>query len=234
VTLDVSSLCSWYGKAQILDGVSLRVGPGEAVVVLGRNGAGKSTVFRSLLRLMPKVSGQVVFNGRDISGLPTYQIVRLGLGYVPEDRRIFTGLTVEENLTAGLRPQRTGAPSWTAAALYELFPNLVQAKNRLAGRMSGGEQQMLAIARTLMGNPSLVLLDEPSEGLAPKIVEGMAAAILALKRQGLGILLAEQNLHFARAIADRAYIIEKGRIRFEGTLPELDANVEVRSAYLAF
>jgi branched-chain amino acid transport system ATP-binding protein len=234
MTLDVSNLSSWYGKAQILDGVSLRVGTGEAVVLLGRNGAGKSTVFRSLLRLIPKVSGQAILNGCDISALPTYEIVRLGLGYVPEDRRIFTGLTVEENLATGLQPPRTGAPLWTTEALYALFPNLAQARNRLAGRMSGGEQQMLAIARTLMGNPSLVLLDEPSEGLAPKIVEGMAAAILAMKRQGLGILLAEQNLHFARAIADRAYIIEKGRIRFEGTLPELDANAEVRSAYLAF
>jgi branched-chain amino acid transport system ATP-binding protein len=234
VTLDVSNLSSWYGKAQILDGVSLRVQTGEAVVLLGRNGAGKSTVFRSLLRLMPKVSGEVIFNGRDISGLSTYEIVRLGLGYVPEDRRVFAGLTVEENLGAGLQPPRAGAPAWTVEALYTLFPNLEQAKNRLAGRMSGGEQQMLAIARTLMGNPSLVLLDEPSEGLAPKIVEGMAAAVLSLKRQGLGILLAEQNLHFARAIADRAYIIEKGRIRFEGTLAELDANAEIRSAYLAF
>jgi branched-chain amino acid transport system ATP-binding protein len=234
VTLSVSNLSSWYGKAQILDGVSLHVNAGEAVVLLGRNGAGKSTVFRSLLRLMRKVSGQVIFNGRDISELPTYEIVRLGLGYVPEDRRIFAGLTVEENLAAGLQPPRSCAPAWTAEALYALFPNLAEAKNRLAGRMSGGEQQMLAIARTLMGNPSLVLLDEPSEGLAPKIVEGMTAAILALKRQGLSILLAEQNLHFARAIAGRAYIIEKGRIRFEGTLAGLDANAEVRGAYLAF
>jgi branched-chain amino acid transport system ATP-binding protein len=234
MTLDVSNLSSWYGKAQILDGVSLRVGPGEAVVLLGRNGAGKSTVFRSLLRLMPKVSGQVIFNGCDISDFPTYEIVRLGLGYVPEDRRIFTGLTVEENLAAGLQPPRAGAPAWTVEALYALFPNLAQAKNRLAGRMSGGEQQMLSIARTLMGNPSFVLLDEPSEGLAPKIVEDMTAVILALKREGLAILLAEQNLHFARAIAGRAYIIEKGRIRFEGTLGELEANAEVRSAYLAF
>jgi branched-chain amino acid transport system ATP-binding protein len=234
VTLEVLELSSWYGKAQILDCVSLRVQMGEAVVLLGRNGAGKSTVFRSLLHLIPKVSGQAIFNGCNISGLSTYEIVRLGLGYVPEDRRIFTGLTVEENLATGLQPPRANAPLWTIEALYALFPNLAQAKNRLAGRMSGGEQQMLAIARTLMGNPSLVLLDEPSEGLAPKIVEGMAAAVLAMKRQGLGILLAEQNLHFARAVADRAYIIEKGRIRFEGTLPELDANAEVRSAYLAF
>jgi len=234
VTLDVSNLCGWYGKAQILDGVSLRVQTGEAVVLLGRNGAGKSTVFRSLLRLIPKVSGRAILNGCDILDLPTYEIVRRGLGYVPEDRRIFAGLTVEENLATGLQPPRAGAPTWTAEALYALFPNLAQAKNRLAGRMSGGEQQMLAIARTLMGNPSLVLLDEPSEGLAPKIVEGMAAAVVAMKRQGLSILLAEQNLHFARAIADRAYIIEKGSIRFEGNLSELDTNAEVRSAYLAF
>lgn len=202
-------------------------------MVLGRNGAGKSTLFRSLLRLIPKVEGRVSFNGHDISALLTYEIVRLGLGYVPEDRRIFTELTVEENLAAGLQLPRAGVPLWTPDALYALFPNLAHARKRLAGRLSGGEQQMLTIARTLMGNPSLVLLDEPSEGLAPKIVEDMAAAILAMKRQGLGILLAEQNLHFARAIADRAYIIEKGAIRFEGTLAELDAKPEAVGAYLA-
>ena len=233
MSLQVSGLESWYGKAQILSGVSLHAEIGEAVVVLGRNGAGKSTLFRSLLRLMPKVESRVSFNGRDISALPTYEIVRLGLGYVPEDRRIFTELTVEENLAAGLQPPRAGVPLWTPDALYALFPNLAHARKRLAGRLSGGEQQMLTIARTLMGNPSLVLLDEPSEGLAPKIVEDMAAAILAMKRQGLGILLAEQNLHFARAIADRAYIIEKGAIRFEGTLAELDAKPEAVGAYLA-
>ncbi|MGA7326961.1 MAG: ABC transporter ATP-binding protein [Rhodomicrobium sp.] len=233
MSLQVSGLDSWYGKAQILSGVSLCAEIGEAVVVLGRNGAGKSTLFRSLLRLIPKVIGRVTFNGRDISALPTYEIVRVGLGYVPEDRRIFTELTIEENLAAGLQPPRAGAPLWKPDALYALFPNLAHARKRLAGRLSGGEQQMLTIARTLMGNPSLVLLDEPSEGLAPKIVEDMAAAILAMKRQGLGILLAEQNLHFSRAIADRAYIIEKGTIRFEGTLAELDAKPEAVGAYLA-
>ncbi len=231
--LEVSHLSSWYGKAQILDEVSLSVNSGEAAVLLGRNGAGKSTVFRSILRLMPKVSGSVIFNGRQVSNLPAYEIARLGLGYVPEDRRIFSELTVAENLETGMQRPRPGAPIWTAGALYDLFPNLSPARNRLGGQLSGGEQQMLSIARTLMGNPLLVLLDEPSEGLAPKIVEDMAAAILTMKRQGLSILLAEQNLHFARAIADRAYIIEKGRIRFEGTLAELDANAEIRAAYLA-
>jgi branched-chain amino acid transport system ATP-binding protein len=233
MSLEVANLNAWYGKAHILADVSFRTKRAEAVVLLGRNGAGKSTVLRSLFRLVPKVESQVSFNGENISGLAAYEIARLGLGYVPEDRRIFTELTVEENLLTGLQPRRLGVPSWAPEALYVLFPNLVQARKRLAGQLSGGEQQMLSIARTLMGNPSLVLLDEPSEGLAPKIVEDLAGAVLLMKKEGLGILLAEQNLHFARAIADRAYIIEKGRIRFDGTLAELDANAEVRSAYLA-
>ena len=158
---------------------------------------------------------------------------RAGLGYVPEDRRIFTDLTVEENLAVGRQPPRPGAPTWTPERLYALFPNLAEMRRRPGGRRSGGEQQMLTIARTLMGNPSLVLLDEPSEGLAPKIVEQMADAILAMKREGLSVLLSEQNLHFARLISDRAYIIETGRIRFGGTMAELEAQPEIRDAYLA-
>jgi branched-chain amino acid transport system ATP-binding protein len=233
MSLSVRRLNSWYGRAQILFGVELRVEPGEVVVLLGRNGAGKSTTFRSILGLIPGVQASVSFKGRDISHLPTHEIVRLGLGYVPEDRRVFSDLTVEENLIVGAQPRREDAPHWTREALYSLFPNLATMQGRLGGRMSGGEQQMLTIARTLMGNPSLVLLDEPSEGLAPKIVEDMAQALGAMKRQGLAILLAEQNLHFARSLADRAYIMEKGCIRFEGTLPELDAQPEIRSRYLA-
>ena len=233
MTLSVSGLNAHYGPAHILFDVGFEVGDGEVVAFLGRNGAGKSTTFRSLVGLVPRREGKILFRGADIAARPTHEIARAGLGYVPEDRRIFTDLTVEENLAVGLQPPRPGAPTWTPERLYALFPNLAEMRRRPGGRMSGGEQQMLTIARTLMGNPSLVLLDEPSEGLAPKIVEQMADAILAMKREGLSVLLSEQNLHFARLISDRAYIIETGRIRFGGTLAELEAQPEIRDAYLA-
>jgi branched-chain amino acid transport system ATP-binding protein len=183
--------------------------------------------------LIPEVRGVIRFKGAELTGLPTHEIVRLGIGYVPEDRRIFTDLTVAENLIVGTQASRQGAPYWTKEALFALFPNLATMQNRLAGRMSGGEQQMLTIARTLMGNPALVLLDEPSEGLAPKIVDDMADALLTMKRQGLAILLAEQSWHFAETLADRAYVMERGAIRFEGTLAELNASPEIRDRYLA-
>jgi branched-chain amino acid transport system ATP-binding protein len=233
MTLSVSGLNAHYGPAHILFDVGFEVGEGEVVAFLGRNGAGKSTTFRALMGLVPRREGRILFRGADIAAKPTHEIARAGLGYVPEDRRIFTDLTVEENLAVGLQPPRPGAPSWTPERLYALFPNLAEMRRRPGGRMSGGEQQMLTIARTLMGNPSLVLLDEPSEGLAPKIVEQMADAILAMKREGLSVLLSEQNLHFARLISDRAYIIETGRIRFGGTMAELEAQPEIRDAYLA-
>ncbi|OWJ68103.1 ABC transporter ATP-binding protein [Inquilinus limosus] len=233
MTLSVSGLNAHYGPAHILFDVGFEVGQGEVVAFLGRNGAGKSTTFRSLVGLVPRREGKILFRGADIAARPTHEIARAGLGYVPEDRRIFTDLTVEENLAVGLQPPRPGAPTWTPERLYALFPNLAEMRRRPGGRMSGGEQQMLTIARTLMGNPSLVLLDEPSEGLAPKIVEQMADAILAMKREGLSVLLSEQNLHFARLISDRAYIIETGRIRFGGTMAELEAQPEIRDAYLA-
>ncbi|MGA0598328.1 ABC transporter ATP-binding protein [Enterovirga sp. CN4-39] len=231
--LQVSNLNAWYGPAHILFDLDLNVGDGEVVALLGRNGAGKSTTFKSLVGLLERRSGRIVYEGHDLSGRPTHEIVRAGLGYVPEDRRIFTELTVEENLEVGRQPPRKGAPTWTAEKLYELFPNLGAMRERPGGRMSGGEQQMLTIARTLMGNPGLVLLDEPSEGLAPKIVEDMAAAILAMKREGLSLVISEQNLHFARLISDRAVIIERGRVRFSGTIAELEAKPEVKEAYLA-
>ncbi|MGO4123409.1 ABC transporter ATP-binding protein [Inquilinus sp. YAF38] len=233
MTLSVSGLNAHYGPAHILFDVGFEVGEGEVVAFLGRNGAGKSTTFRALMGLVPRREGKILFRGADIAARPTHEIARAGLGYVPEDRRIFTDLTVEENLAVGLQPPRPGAPSWTPERLYTLFPNLAEMRRRPGGRMSGGEQQMLTIARTLMGNPSLVLLDEPSEGLAPKIVEQMADAILAMKHEGLSVLLSEQNLHFARLISDRAYIIETGRIRFGGTMAELEAQPEIRDAYLA-
>jgi len=233
MTLEISGLGAWYGRARILADVDIRVERGEAVALLGRNGAGKSTTLKSILGLVPGRSGRILFDGADIAGRPTHEIVRRGLGYVPEERRIFTELSVEENLAVGRQPPRSGAPTWTAERLYALFPNLGALRHRPGGLMSGGEQQMLAIARTLMGNPSLVMLDEPSEGLAPLIVEQMAAAIQAMKREGLTVLLSEQNLRFARLISDRACIIEKGCIRYEGSMEELERNPQVRDAYLA-
>ena len=231
--LTVSGLNALYGRAHILFDVALNVGAGEVVVLLGRNGAGKSTTLKSLIGLVRPESGEIRFNGVRIDRMPAYQIAKAGLGYVPEERRIFTDLSVLENLEVGRQPVRPGAPTWTLEKLFALFPNLAEMRDRRGGRMSGGEQQMLTIARTLMGNPSCILLDEPSEGLAPVIVEQMAVAIRALKKEGLSVLLSEQNLHFATSVADRAYIIERGRIRFSGTMAELAADESARSAYLA-
>ena len=231
--LSVQGLNSHYGPAHILFDVALEVGEGEVVALLGRNGAGKSTTFRSIVGLVAQRSGRIEFEGKDVSNKPTHEIVRGGLGYVPEERRIFTDLTVEENLEVGRQPQRPNAPYWTREKLFSLFPNLGEMRHRAGGRMSGGEQQMLTIARTLMGNPSLVLLDEPSEGLSPKIVEQMVATIQIMKREGVSMIVSEQNLHFARLISDRAYIIERGRICFSGTISELDARPDVRDAHLA-
>jgi len=233
VALEAAGVHAYYGRAHILADVSLRVARGEVAVLLGRNGAGKTTTLKTIIGLVPAAGGEIRFEGRRIDGLPAYRIAASGLGYVPEDRRIFTDLTVAENLAVGRQPPRAGAPEWTADKLFALFPNLKEMQNRLGGRMSGGEQQMLTIARTLMGNPSCILLDEPSEGLAPVIVDQMAAAIKELKAEGLTVLLSEQNLHFATEVADRAYIIEKGRIRFSGTIGELGANADVRNTYLA-
>ena len=219
--LEVRGLDAWYGRAQILYGVSLAVGAGECVALVGRNGAGKSTTMKSIMGLMARRAGRVVFRGRDISTLAPYRIGRLGLGWVPEDRRVFTDLTVRENLAVAKQPPRDGAPTWNEAQLYALFPNLGAMPDRPGGRMSGGEQQMLTVARTLMGNPYLVLLDEPSEGVAPLIVEEMARMIVALKKAGVSILLSEQNLHFARLVSDRAVVLEKGEVRFDGTMEAL-------------
>ena len=231
--LSVQGLNSYYGPAHILFDIAVDVGEGEVVALLGRNGAGKSTTFRSIGGLVAQRSGRILFEGSDVSNLPTHEIVRAGLGYVPEERRIFTDLTVEENLEVGRQPKRPHAPHWTREKLFALFPNLGEMRHRPGGRMSGGEQQMLTIARTLMGNPSLVLLDEPSEGLSPKIVEQMIEAIRTMKREGVSIIVSEQNLHFARLICDRAYIIERGRICFGGTTDELDARPDIRDAHLS-
>ena len=230
--LEIGALHAYYGRAHILDDVTFTVGWGEVVALLGRNGAGKSTTLKSIMGLVPPAKGWISFDGHDLIGRAPHEIARLGLGYVPEERRVFADLTVQENLEVGRQPPRRRAPRWTPKRLFALFPNLAELRTRPAGRISGGEQQMLTIARTLMGNPRAILLDEPSEGLAPVIVEQMAATIEELKRDGLTVLLSEQNLHFASAIANRALIIEKGRIRYQGTLAELLANAEVRAAYL--
>lgn len=236
--LTVEGLNAWYGAAHILFDVGFEVKRGEVVALMGRNGAGKSTTFKALMGLLERRKGSIKLMGQDISGRSPSQIARMGLGFVPEDRRIFTDLSIAENLEVGRQPPRrwpddSPAPEWTPQKLYDLFPNLKDmGPDRLGGRMSGGEQQMLTVSRTLMGNPYLVLLDEPSEGVAPVIVEQMAHMILALKAQGVSILLSEQNVHFAELVSDRAYVLEKGQIRFSGTMAELAENEEVRRSYL--
>ena len=230
--LGIEALDAWYGRARILHGVSLTVHRGEVVMLLGRNGAGKSTTLKSIVGLETRRAGSIRFGPDEIIGWPTHRIARAGLGFVPEDRRIFAGLSVAENLAVGRLPPREGR-AWSYEEIFALFPNLAGMLDRRAAHMSGGEQQMLTIARTLMGNPSCILLDEPSEGLAPLIFDGIANAILALKRRGVGLLVSEQNLHFARRIADRAYILENGRIQFAGTLADIDAESGLSAQYLS-
>jgi len=236
--LKAEGLAAWYGAAQILFDVGLEVRRGEVVALMGRNGAGKSTTLKTLMGMVSERRGRIEFMGHDLSRAEPHAVARLGLGYVPEDRRVFSDLTVLENLEVGRQdprrwPDGSAAPGWTPEALFKLFPNLGEMPNRPGGRMSGGEQQMLTVARTLMGNPLLVLLDEPSEGVAPVIVEQMAQMILELKAQGVSILLSEQNMHFAELVSDRAYVLEKGQIRYQATMAELAANTEVRRAYLS-
>ena len=216
--LEVRGLNAWYGAAQVLLDVELQVQRGEVVGLMGRNGAGKSSTLKAIMGLMPRRSGQIRFAGHDISHTPTHEVARLGLGFVPEDRRIFSELTVLENLEVGRQPARhwpdgTPAPLWTPQMLFQVFPNLAAMPRRLGSRMSGGEQQMLSVARTLMGNPLLVLLDEPSEGMAPLIVAQMVRMIQALKSQGVSILLSEQNEQFAARVCDRRYAIAQGQVR---------------------
>jgi branched-chain amino acid transport system ATP-binding protein len=230
--LRIRNLNAWYGRAHILFDLSLEVRRGEVVALMGRNGAGKSTTMKAVMGLLDRMDGGIEFMGREIAGLDPYRIARLGLGFVPEDRRIFTDLTVIENLEVGRQEARPGMAPWTPEKLFRLFPNLGEMPQRLGGRMSGGEQQMLTVARTLMGNPWLVLLDEPSEGVAPVIVEQMANMILELKQQGMAILLSEQNVHFAELVSDRVYVLEKGQMRFEGSMAALAAEESVRRAYL--
>ena len=231
--LEIDGLNAWYGAAHILHDVALNVGRGEVVALMGRNGAGKSTTLKSIAALVPRREGRIRFMGESIAQKASHQIAQRGLGYVPEDRRIFTELTVLENLEVGRQKPRTwpdgsAVPHWTPEKLFSLFPNLGEMPLRPGGRMSGGEQQMLTVARTLMGQPLLVLLDEPSEGVAPLIVQQMARTIRALKAQGVSVLLSEQNLPFAEAVADRAYLIEQGEVVHEGRMADVVANPDVR------
>ncbi len=231
--LNVEGIHSYYGKAHILNGLSFQIGRGEVVALLGRNGAGKSTTMKSVMQLVRPRTGRVMFQDADLVGAPAFRVAKSGIGYVPEDRRIFTDLTVMENLEVGRQPPRDGAPTWTVEQLFDIFPNLAERRSNRGKHMSGGEQQMLTIARTLMGNPLLLLLDEPSEGIAPVIVEEMANTTLKLKAEGLTVVISEQNLHFARAVADRAIIIESGEKKFDGSFAELEAHPEIRDAYLS-
>jgi branched-chain amino acid transport system ATP-binding protein len=236
--LQVDGLKAWYGAAQILFDLSFEIRRGEVVALMGRNGAGKSTTIEALMALIARRAGTVRFLGEDISRLKAFEIARRGVGFVPEDRRIFAGLSVLENLDIGLQPHRLfpdgrPAPSWTPEKLFALFPNLGQMPNRLGAHMSGGEQQMLTVARTLMGNPLLVLLDEPSEGVAPVIVEQMANTIIDLKKEGLSVLLSEQNIHFAELVSDRVYVLEKGQMQWQGRMTDLAGDVTVQRSFLS-
>ena len=221
--LEVRALGAAYGKAQVLFGLDFSAQAGEVLVLLGRNGAGKTTALKRIMGLLPPQTGEIRFDGARIDALPPYQIARLGLGYVPEERRIFTDLTVRENLEVGRQPARASTVDWAPGKLFALFPNLGRMQDRLGGRMSGGEQQMLALARTLMGNPRAILLDEPAEGLAPLVAGQVATAILELKARGLCVLLSEQNLRFARRVADRACLLEQGHVVASGTLDAVQA-----------
>ena len=231
--LEMRRVNAAYGRAQVLFDFDLELRAGEVAVLLGRNGAGKTTVLKTAMGLLPSSSGEIRFDKKSIKTLEPYEIARLGLGYVPEDRRIFTDLSVMENLDVGRLPPRADARGWALEKIFELFPNLGRMRERRGGSLSGGEQQMLSIARSLMGNPRALLLDEPFEGLAPLIVEGIAKAIRELKREGLSVLLCEQNLRYARMVADRACIIEKGRVRYAGPMAELDANPALLGRFLA-
>ena len=227
--LELRDVHAVYGRSHVLHGVSLRASEGEAVCLLGRNGAGKSTTLKAIVGLVEVTAGDVRFEGRSVRGLATHAVARLGIGLVPEDRRIFSELSVRENLVVGARPDA----GWTVERVFAMFPNLAELARQRGGSLSGGEQQMLTIARTLMMGPRLLLLDEPSEGLAPVVVRALADNITALRRQGLTILMAEQKVSFARRLADRAYIIEKGEIRFDGSMAALDADERLRRAYLS-
>ena len=231
--LEVNNIYTAYGLSQILFGVSLKVQEGEVISLLGRNGVGKTTTLRSIMGLTPPQSGSIKWRGEEIAGKPTYEISRLGIGFVPEDRRIFSDLTVWENLDVAIQPGRKRENVWTLERVFDLFPALKPIQSRKGGYLSGGEQQMLTIARTLMSNPDLLLLDEPSEGLAPLVVQQLGEQIAKLRREGMTILLCEQNQRFSLDLSDRLYILEKGTIKYEGTVQDFLKDEKIGRTYLA-
>jgi branched-chain amino acid transport system ATP-binding protein len=230
--LRITGLNAFYGAAQALFDLDLEVPKGSVTVLLGRNGAGKSTTLKAIMGLVDVGAGSVRVDGEEVTGWPAYQVNRAGVGYVPEERRVFAGLSVDENLLVGTRVDGRVTRSWTVERVFDLFPPLAGLRDRLAGQLSGGEQQMLTIARTLMGNPDIILLDEPSEGLAPVIVQQIAATVKTLSAEGLTVLLSEQNVRFATHVADRAAVIERGRVLVSGPMAEIAADEQVRDAYL--
>ena len=231
--LDLNSINTYYGRSHILFDVSLSIEKGEVVSLIGRNGAGKSTTFRSIIGLTPPQTGEVIFKGERISGMRAFRICRKGVGFVPEDRRCFPDLTVRDNLEVAARREKETDLPWTVERIYALFPRLQERERNLGSQLSGGEQQMLTIARTLMTNPEVLLLDEPSEGLAPLIVALLADMILQIRKEGVTVLLAEQNLHFCAKVSDRGYVIDKGSVKYVGTMSDLLSNEEVKEKYLA-
>lgn len=230
--LEIENLDTYYGTSHILFQVNMNVDKGEVVCLLGRNGAGKTTTMRSIIGLTPPRSGSIKLFGEELIGTPTYRIAQKGIGYVPDNRQIFPDLTVKENLEIGHKLGRNGENNWTVERIYDIFPALRELKNNLGGYLSGGEQQMLTIGRTLMGNPEVLLLDEPVEGLAPLIVRMLGNQILELKKTGLPIIFSEQNILFATHVSSRAYVISKGKIHYQGTMEELQTNEEVKQQYL--
>lgn len=231
--LTVESIDVFYGSSQALFGASLKLYAGETLALLGRNGAGKSTMMKSIAGIIPTRNGKVTFMDKPITGVPSHQIARRGIGYVPEDRQIFPTLTVQDNLEIAHKRGPAGEDAWPIERVYEMLPLLAPLKDRMGGQLSGGEQQMLTVGRSLMGNPRALLLDEPSEGLAPIMVEKIGILIETLKSLGNTIVLAEQNLHFCLGLADRAVVIDKGVDVFHGSIEELNANDEVKQRYLS-
>ena len=230
--LEVSNIHTAYGLSQVLFGVSLKVEPGQIVSMIGRNGVGKTTTMRSIIGLTPPRKGSITFEEQNITGWSAHKVARLGIGFVPEERRIFPELSVWENLDIARRPATAGMTEWNEERVFTLFPDLRDIQQRAGGVLSGGQQQMLTIARCLMGNPRLILLDEPSEGLAPKVVEDLREQVKMLKKTGISILMAEQNLSFVLYLSDYCHIMEKGEIKYSGTPADLRANQEILDQYL--
>lgn len=230
--LNIDQINTFYGQSHVLQGVSLFIHKGEVVCLLGRNGVGKTTTLRSIIGLTPPRSGHILLKGIDVAGKQPFQIAQMGIGYVPDDRRIFADLTLFENLELARRLSKKGKAQWTFEKIYELFPVFVELKERRGNQLSGGEQKMLAIGRALMKNPDLILLDEPSEGLAPLIVQNLVEVIARIRSEGVTILLADQNLKFCRKTSDRGYILEKGMIQYQGVMEEIWQNEEIVKKYL--